>query len=140
MQNKAKQDWFRKANFSVRKTGKMTSMLKVAKRSVNAMAAWCIKRPTKMMNLSAEKIVEEKTPLRKREMWSIILKDNGNFPHTLSSLYMYLQSIGHSNLMQKEIAGDQIIKLVVFKLLFIFQFNYLLQTTIFQLKKYFFME
>jgi len=28
---------------------------------------------------------------------------------------------------------------VVFKLLFIFQFNYLLQLTIFRLKKYFFM-
>ena len=35
---------------------------------VNATAAWCIKRPTKMINLSAEKILGEKTPLRKREM------------------------------------------------------------------------
>ena len=84
----------------------MNSMLKEAK-SVNATAAWCIKGPTKMMNLSAEKM-GEKTPLRKREMWSMILKDNGNFPHTLSSLYMYLQSVCHSNLMQKENAGDQI--------------------------------
>ena len=33
-------------------------MLKVAK-SVNATAAWCIKGPTKMMNLSAEKIGEK---------------------------------------------------------------------------------